>query len=201
MTPDEAMGAVGRLMGGTPGPWDEPAMQTYCDEFTGWTGVDAGVVLDEVCRHLVATWDSDYRPSLAEIHMRWQRTMTQRTPALPPPSAVHCDGSGWVPTGLNERAPCPRCNPALAEVYATPDKLVRYLDGVGLDLLDVGVERTRRGLRYIDMREPVECSEYPEDVVSPTVGKVKAWTVYAEAVRRSGRDPAVSTFAVWAPTT
>jgi hypothetical protein len=197
----DAMRAVGRLVGGTPGPWDEFAMQTYSDEFETWSGPHAGEVLDTVCAELVRHWEAGHRPSVAEVRERWSSAMAVRTPMLPPSTAVHCDGSGWNRAVDGTSTPCPRCNGALAAVYADPSRLDRWRDGVDLPDLEVGVERTRAGLRYVDRREPVHCQPWPEEAMSPALGKTVAWKAYAEVCAALGRDPGGSHFATWATPT
>lgn len=196
MNADDALRCVGRLVGGAPGPWDEPSVQTYTDEFMSWTGPHAAEVLTTVVAELVATWDIPFRPMISEIHDRWSRAMAVRTPVLPPTSAVHCDGSGWTWTehGL---VPCPRCNGAAAAVYADGSKLNRWRTGTDLEDLEVGVERVKGVLRYIDRREPVLCAEWEEDPVEPAVGRRAAWNGYQEQCEDDGRQPNPSHFLIW----
>lgn len=192
-TIDQAHRALGFLVGATPGPWNDDVVDVWISQFSK---VSDGDVLIGVCERLAREWTDRYRPSLGEVLAAHDAMIQNRTRrALP--SAVHCDGSGWVAQTVG-RFPCRRCNPALAEVFDDEESLDRWRHGTPLWLLDVGVERRRDGsLRHRDGPPPI-CTPAHDDGgllrVEPRIGIAVAREAYEAECRAASREPNVERF-------
>lgn len=122
------------------------------------------------------------------------RFITERTREaqrhVPPPRAPGgCTGSGWLSID-GDRTPCPRCSPAMYDVWNDPDKYARWKAGTPLHHLDVGVTKVG-GALVLDAGQPPRCGEYrPEhDVIDPAKGKRTAWEAYVAESADAGREP------------
>lgn len=135
-------------------------------------------------------------PSLADIEdlarqVQRASAATNRHEAIAAMSSP-CDGSGFVTRFDDDgrsvdAVPCGRCNPVLREVFNDRTKWRKYLTGVGLDKLNVGVTMVH-GRLTSDRPMPDACrstddwddNQAPLTFVPPTEGRQMA-----EAARRA----------------
>ena len=104
------------------------------------------------------------------------------------PAPTMCNGSGFIDSGT----PCPKCNPAQAEIFNDHDKFQRWRKG----------DQIHRILGYSDLpgsmddykdtyfRSPCEPSALDDPQIS---GREGGWEIayksYCEQVQRQGRTP------------
>lgn len=187
MNTDDAMRALGILVGAVPGPWNDDVIDVWTEQFER---LDDAASLEGAVTTLVTQWTSTYRPSLGEVIEAYHAARNYRVRRLLP-STTHCDGSGWVDRG-GQFVPCHRCNPALADVFADQEKHEAWLSGTPLWSLDVGVERKRDGrLRYTS-GDPPQCHRaHDGGVLDLPQGKgvAVARAAYEAEVKSLGRKP------------
>jgi hypothetical protein len=165
MTEAEAWRIIGVLVNETTG-WNDDATEMYAAEIVLWSDADAAMAaIRNVCR----MWMDRSRPPFAVVDEAYRNEIRERSAAhgINPERAI-CDGTGWTHTGQ----PCPRCNPYLAIIFQSPERLIRWRNGtpikhlVDLDGLPV---QTCQPLGLIDPEDPI---------VPPSVGRMIAWSAY-----------------------
>lgn len=197
MSEDEALAALGVLIGATPGPWTDDVVSVWIEAFER---LDQPNTLRTVCMLAAEEHRDRYRIPLGEVVARyWEQTRYQRAKALPS-GVAQCDGSGWMPTAGGMR-PCPRCNPGLHTVWSSADLLERYRHGASLHELGVGVTKNRKGeMRWENGRDPVRCAPAPDgglDLVRPAIGVAAARAAYEQERRSMGLEANVEQFDRW----
>lgn len=190
---EQAFEAVGVLVGSTPGPWSDDVVEVWVKAF-----MDLGEPepLLAACRGVSMHHDSGYRPNLSAVIDRYNETVQWRRRSALPDGMVHCDGSGWVPSGVGMR-PCPRCSPALSAVFRDPDEYEQWAKGVGLHRLGVGVELVRGQMRWVGSPPPrchVAVDDGPVLVLDPRRGMALAHAAYVEERSAQGRQPSEQFF-------
>jgi len=197
MTGDEAAECVGRIMGAVGGAgWDDVTVNVWIEKFQNLTGphtYEAGLA---AARRIGDEWTSTFAPPLGhavEVFRAEQAAQVRmHAPALRPAGA-QCDGSGWNHDRDGHMVPCRRCNPALSDIYADPDKLTRWRSGVSAADLGVGVDRGRNGtLHYADGFTPLKCEsawEHEPPSVPIEQGFAIARRAYEATCREQGRKP------------
>lgn len=193
MTEDEAMACLGVLIGTTPGPWPDSAIEQWIEAFMR---VDQPSTLRIVCQRAAERYVGQYRISLGEIMTTYHDQVRFKRVRALPSGIAHCDGSGWIGSADGLR-PCARCNPAIARVFAESSDLDRYRDGVPLHELGVGVERTRGGKMRHEHGDPPQCQPAHDDglmVVSREVGWQVARDAYISECVAAGREPKLAHF-------
>jgi len=188
VTADAVMRALFHLVAATPG-WSDETVDEYAAQLVDLA--DA-VSLEEACKSIARAWtDRKYRVPLATILESYDREHSLRAPRAIEPSRVHCDGNGWRPAKAHGyMMPCERCNPALAAVFADPDKLERWSTGTPIENLGVGVERVAGRLRYRDELQPATCRPAHDQRDTNGVNVRAAWRGYSEEAAQQGRTPA-----------
>ena len=187
MTDEEAMRAVGRLVGGIDAPWGDATVREYVAQLAP---LQHAAILEQACAEIVKGWaEHGRRPLVAEVAAVYYEISKHVAPPVLDPVRVHCDGTGWRPAIDGMMTPCPRCNPAVAAIFADPDKLARWLDGAPPEQLNVGVERVGHRLRFKDGVQPPRCSLAEAPVVDWQHGLRAAWKGYAADCAEHGREP------------
>ena len=184
MEPEPAYRALAHLVVATNG-WGDEAVIEYADQLVGLDDPDA---LTRACKSIARTWTELRRPPLADIIAAYDREIRSSTPRAIDPARVHCDGSGW--TSMDPPTPCRRCQPAYAAIYDDVDKLASFVAGIGVEHLDVGVERVSGQLRYIGGVRPSRCQQATdpnERVPTFTEGVEIAWNAYKAQCDETGR--------------
>jgi hypothetical protein len=166
MTEEEAWRIIGVLSNETTG-WNDDAADMYANEIMLWS--DAGAAMAAV-RNVCHVWMDRSRPPFAVIDEAYRVEIRERSAAI---GTGHerplCDGTGWI---TEHTVPCPRCNPYLAIIFQSPERLIRWRNGtpikhlVDLDGLPVAACQTTN---MIDPEDPI---------VPPSVGRMIAWSAY-----------------------
>lgn len=164
MTDEQAWAVVTVLVNETTG-WNDDAAEMYHAEIILWSDGDAALA---AARNVCRMWMDRSRPPFAVIDEAYRNEIRERSAAMAPRERALCDGTGWTHQAL----PCPRCNPYLAIIFQSPERLIRWRNGtpikhlVDLDGLPVAACQPSG---MIDPEDPL---------VPPKVGRMIAWSAY-----------------------
>lgn len=181
---DHIFQGLGHLIPVTNG-WTNEAVDEYVAKLADCTDTKAFAA---ACDHLGSTWDQLHRPPVSAIREAYRAELAKRPAVV---GGAQCDGSGWT----RENHPCPRCSPALHDAWSDPGKWAMYLDGAGLDELDVGVERVKGVLRYASPRPIPKCSSAQEVPAKPDAGRARLMAGYEAECKQQGRQPSTKDMA------
>ena len=176
MTDEEAWVIVGVLSNETTG-WNDDAAEMYHAELVLWS--DAAAAMQAV-RNVGRTWMERSRPPFAVIDEAYRNEIRDRSAAMGlTQGRPLCDGTGW----RDDRTPCPGCNPYLAIIFQSPERLIRWRNGVPIKhLVDLD------GLPVTPCR-PTDMVDPQDPITPPRIGRMIAWAAYEADCKERAVEP------------